>query len=70
MNLQLAPELPDFHVIVDFGNGIPTDLHGVVMLAMEKQLRAAGVPAEVYKQTMPDDSKLRNKMTPEERAKL
>lgn len=58
------------HVVVDFGSGIPAGLQGVVMLAMEKSLREAGVPAEVFKRTMPDDSKLRLKMTPEERAKL
>lgn len=40
------------------------------MLAMEKMLRGMGIPAEVLKETMPDDSKLRSRMTPEERSKL
>lgn len=58
------------HIIVKFGKGINSDLQGVTMLQMEKTLREAGVPAEVFKETMPDDSKLRSKMTTEERAKL
>ena len=62
--------MTDYHVIVKFGKGIPNDLQGVVMLAMEKSLRERGVPAEVFKETMPDDSKLRRLMTVEERAKL
>lgn len=57
-------------MIVDFGKDIPSKAQGEVMLAMEKSLRAAGVDAEVFKKTMPDDSKLRLKMTTEERAKL
>lgn len=60
----------DFHVIVQFGKGIPSDAQGTVMLAMEKALREMGVPAEVFKETKPDDSKLRNKMTPLERSRL
>lgn len=59
-----------FHVIVKFGKGLSPELQGVVMLQMEKTLREAGVPAEVFKETMPDDSKLRSKMTVEERARL
>lgn len=59
-----------FHVIVKFGEGIAPDSQGVAMLAMEKRLRALGVPAEVYKETMADDSKLRISMTPEKRKTL
>jgi hypothetical protein len=33
-------------------------------------LRELGVPAEVFKETLGDDSKLRVLMTPEQRAKL
>lgn len=59
-----------FHVIVSFGSGIVASVQGEVMLAMEKDLRRRGLPAEVFKDTMDDDSKLRNKMTAEQRAKL
>ena len=60
----------DHKVIVDFGRAIPPDLQGRVMMAMERTLRENGVPAEVFKKTMADDSKLRLRMTDEERAKL
>lgn len=63
-------DLPAYHVLMAFGTGIPSDTQGVVMLALEKKLREMGIPAEVFKQTAPDDSKLRSKMTPLERAKL
>lgn len=59
-----------YHVIVDFGAGIPSAQQGVVMLAMEKSLRQAGIPAEVFCRMMPDDLKPRSRMTAEERAKL
>ena len=63
-----APAIPLGHVIVEFGAGIPADAQGVALLAMEKILRGMGLPAEVFKQTMADDSKLRRNMTPEQRA--
>lgn len=62
--------LPPFHVIVDFGRSIPSDVQGVVMLAMERTLREQAIPAEVFKRTMADDLKSRRNMTPEQRAKL
>ena len=58
------------HVLVKFGTGVPVDEQGPVMLAMEVALRARGIKAEVLKATMPDDSKLRVRMTDEERGKL
>lgn len=58
------------HVLIRFGSAIPPDLQGVVMLAMERTLRERGVAAEVLKETMADDSKLRRLMTVEQRAKL
>lgn len=58
------------HVIVRFGAGVPADVQGRVMLDMEKKLRELGVPAEVLKETMEDDSRLRRSMTPEQRARL
>ena len=57
-------------MIVDFGKAIPPDLQGRVLLHMERELREAGYPAEVFKRTAPDDSKLRLRMTTEERKKL
>lgn len=62
--------MPETNVIVDFGKDVPPDLQGRVLLQMERTLREQGVPAEVFKRTMPDDSKLRLRMTEEERAKL
>ncbi len=58
------------HVQVQFGSGIPNEYQGKVMMAMERSLRELGVPAEVFKETLGDDSKLRVLMTPEQRAKL
>jgi len=64
-------DLPKFHVIVRFGNGIPGDAQGKAMLALEKMLRElTSAPCEVFKDTMADDSKLRRSMTPEQRATL
>ncbi len=62
--------MKDNHVIIQFGAAIPSDMQGVVMLAMERQLREMGIPAEVYKQTKEDDSKLRRLMTLEQRKSL
>ncbi len=67
----MTSDIPPFHVIVRFGSGIPDNAQGEAMLALEKDLRLHhGLPAEVFKETMADDSKLRRRMTPEERAKL
>lgn len=57
-------------VIVDFGKDVPPDLQGRALLYMERMLREHGVPAEVFKRTAPDDSKLRLRMTDDERRKL
>ena len=62
--------IPPTHVVVHFGSAISASAQGEVMLAMEKSLRERGIPAEVFKETMGDDSKLRRSMTPEQRAKL
>ena len=66
----MPAKLNTYHVIVDFGSGIPPDAQGRVLLNMERTLREAGVAAEVFKRTAPDDSKLRLRMTTEERKKL
>lgn len=57
-------------VLVDFGAAVPSDIQGRVLLQMERTLRESGIPAEVFKRTAPDDSKLRLRMTTEERKKL
>ena len=64
-------DLPEFHVVVRFGCGIPADAQGRAMLALERMLREITMrPIEVFKDIMADDSKLRRAMTPEQRAKL
>lgn len=63
-------DLPSHHVLIKFGDGIPAGLQGEVMLAMEKSLRARGVAAEIFKEPVEDDVKLRRSMTPGQRAKL
>jgi hypothetical protein len=55
---------------VDFGSGIPGDEQGRALLAFEKFMRDRGIPAEVYKRTMADDSKLRRNMTTDDRKRL
>ena len=57
-------------MLVQFGSAIPNGAQAETMMAMEKSLRAKGIQAEVFKETMDDDSKLRRMMTPEQRAKL
>lgn len=59
-----------FHVTVRFGLGYPLATQGEVLLDLEKMLRQRGLPAEVFKDTMHDDSKLRRAMTAEQRNKL
>ena len=58
------------HVVIRFGRDIPASVQGEVMLAMEKDLRGRGLQAEVFKDTMGDDSRLRSNMTPTQREKL
>ncbi len=71
MNLPtVQPELPAYHVIVQFGPGFMAETQGQTLLILERWLREQDIPAEVFKATMPDDSKLRRSMTPEQRSKL
>lgn len=58
------------HVIVKFGDAIKPDDQGPAMLALERMLREKGIPAEVYKETAADDSRLRIGMTDEKRKTL
>lgn len=65
------PALPPLHVEVRFGTGVPADAQGKALLALERHLRETlGVPAECFKETMPDDLKRRRDMTEEDRKKL
>lgn len=65
------PELPDHHVIIKFGKGIPVDERGKVLLALEGSLRkSTGLRIEVFQEARGDDSRLRALMTTEQRAKL
>jgi predicted double-glycine peptidase len=64
------PDKDYYHVIMRFGAGIPASTQGEVMLDLEKALRKRGLPAEVYRDTMGDDSKLRRAMTVDQRQKL
>lgn len=63
-------DLASHHILVRFGSGISGADQGILMLAMEKHAREHGLPVEVFKETMGDDSKLRVMMTADERAKL
>lgn len=60
------------HVEVRFGTGIPSAIQGAALLAFENKLRelAPDLWIEVFKEAKGDDSKLRNMMTPEQRARL
>ena len=65
-------DLGPYHVVITFGGGfrVHPDVQGASMLELEKYLRERGIPAEVYKATKADDSKVRLLMTEEKRAKL
>lgn len=63
-------DIPPLHVIVRFGSGIPDAAQGQLMLTMENGSAVTASKAEVFKETMADDSKLRRMMSPEQRAKL
>lgn len=66
-----AAELPDHHVIVRFGKGIPVDERGKTLLDLERGLRrSTGLRVEVFQEARGDDSKLRSLMTDAQRAKL
>lgn len=65
--------IPDLHVVVQFGKGIPASVQGPAMLAFEKKLRELTdrrLWIEVFKENKGDDSKLRANMTKEQRAAL
>ena len=58
-------------VVVKFPKEVPLDAQGPALLLMEQALRAATkLDVRVVKDLMGDDSKLRVRMTLEQRAKL
>ena len=58
-------------VVVKFPKEVPLDSQGPALLLMEQALRAATkLDVRVVKDLMGDDSKLRVRMTLEQRAKL
>lgn len=70
MKLPMADELPRHHIRVDFGAGIPGEVQGPALLALEKLIRGQGIPVEVFKREAPDDLKRRRDMTSEDRRRL
>lgn len=59
------------HIIIKFGDGIDSREQAQAMMNLERlMITTTGKPIEVFKETMADDSKLRNMMTDEQRAKL
>lgn len=64
------PGIGRYDVLVNFGAGIDHDQQGRVLLAMERSLREAGIPANVFKARRGDDSQLRRAMTEERRSNL
>lgn len=79
-------EIPDLHVVVKFGKGIPSSIQGPALLKFEAMLRdmlrstyrepirlhelVEETWVEVFKEAKGDDSMLRARMTPEQRQKL
>ena len=65
------PTLRDNQVIIQFAANISGEAQAKAMMAMEKHMRQiTGQEIEVFKEAMADDSKLRAKMTQEQRDKL
>jgi hypothetical protein len=63
--------MSELEVIVKFGKDIPPSIQGPALLNLEKFLRSeTKQDCRVFKDRMSDDSKLRVRMTPEERDKL
>lgn len=66
-----SAKLDSYHVLVQFGDGVPVEHHGKVLFDLEGELRRlTGVRVEVFKEARGDDSRLRALMTTEQRAKL
>ncbi len=64
-------DLRDNTVVIQFAKNIPAEAQAAAMMQMERGLRlTTGLEIEVFKEAMGDDSKLRAKMTEEQRSKL
>lgn len=64
-------DLPEHHVLVRFGSGVPYDVQCDEMMELEKRLRKiTNKRIEVFANARGDDSRLRAMMTTEQRAKL
>lgn len=60
-------KLPPNDVLVIFGAGIPSEVRGRALLALERFLRIeCDTPAEVFLETMRDQNKLRRDLTRED----
>lgn len=57
-------------VVVTFGDDVPRETQGPALLQFEKILRKSGLDIRVFKDKMGDDSKLRVRMTTEERERI
>jgi len=58
-------------IVVQFGADIPENQQGPALMAMERRIRrASGLDIRVFKDKMGDDSKLRIRMTKEERERI
>ena len=55
-------------VTVKFSEDIPDE--GPALMAFERHLRSSGLDVRVFKEKMGDDSKIRQRMTPDERSRL
>ena len=67
----MSAAIPDLHVLVRFGKGVPAMVQARGMMAFEKVLvDLSGKTIEVFKESKGDDSKLRSLMTPDQRARL
>jgi len=67
----MASNRDGLDVTVTFGQEIPLSAQGPALLTFEKTLRhSTGLDIRVFKDKMSDDSKLRIRMSVEERAKL
>lgn len=60
-----------YNVLVQFGLGIPPEAQAQALMNLEKNLRAiTKLDVRVFKDKMGDDSKIRQRMTPDERSRL
>ena len=58
-------------IVVQFGEDVPAETQGPCLMAFEKHLRqSTGLDCRVFKDKMGDDSKLRIRMTTEERERI